>query len=348
MANIVHRVLNRIVALIIVTMTTAMMAFLSQRLVSYAEGQSSSKRNPVQRSHVLAIESCIEKVDVVESLTAVGGLHDVVDDLRKAVIIPLRYPHLFFGDGASRLHPPRTHLFTGAPGTGKTMVARALAAESGATFLNVGLSVLEDKYFGETPKLLRALFHLARTRAPCIVFFDEVDGCMRRRSSDESASTYSLKTELLLGMDTLSRCADAVYVIACTNHVHSIDAAMKRRFARRHQFSLPDDANRAKILNVLLRDDDSPLSSDLAASIVAHTAGNSGSDLSDLYRVACNRRLDRCLSRTSLDQVSSAEQLTSMLGSWKPQDWLGDHAVVTLREEEQSGDEEANEALPPD
>ena len=224
------------------------------------------------------------------------------------------------------------------------MVARALASQTGATFINVALSVLEDKYYGETPKILRALFQVARERAPSILFFDEIDGCMRHRSHEDSSSTYGLKTELLLHMDALARDRMAVYVIACTNHVHLIDKAMARRFERRHVFNLPDAQGRVSILHALLQDEVG--SQTAAAALVqrlAHaTRGRSGSDLTDMHRIACSRRLDRCLRRIALEQVSSPEQLTSMLGGFVADDWPVTDDPVDPAEDD--GDEEC---MPP-
>ena len=155
-----------------------------------------------QPAHTRAIEACIETVQG-ETLTDVGGLSKVIEELTRCILVPLKHQNLFFSSDTKSLLPPRCHLFTGPPGTGKTMMARALASESGATLINVSLSVLEDKYYGETPKLLKSLFLVARERAPSIIFIDEIDGCMRHRHAEDSASSYGLKTELLQHMDNL-------------------------------------------------------------------------------------------------------------------------------------------------
>ena len=120
------------------------------------------------------------------------------------------------------------------------MIARALASESDASFLNVTLSTLEAKYYGETPKIIKAVFQVAKEKAPCILFFDEIDGIMRKRTEDEQSHTYGLKTEFLQALDNLLRnSTDAVFVIACTNHESALDKAVVRRFSNRYTCRQP-------------------------------------------------------------------------------------------------------------
>ena len=165
-----------------------------------------------------------------ESLDDVGGLAAVKDELRKIVLLPLKYPDAFF-KGPKALHPPRGVLLHGPPGTGKTMLARALASESGVPFVALTSATLESRWYGDTPKLLASAFRLARDEwQPCILFMDEIDGMGRKRSDLDQACVYSFKTELLRNMDGVQDAA--VVVLACTNCPDSLDPALRRRFAR--------------------------------------------------------------------------------------------------------------------
>jgi SpoVK/Ycf46/Vps4 family AAA+-type ATPase len=107
----------------------------------------------------------------------IGGLEPMIDDLRESVIYPLIYPDLFKG----LLGPPKGVLLYGPPGCGKTMLAKALAKESGATFINLHVSTMTDKWFGESQKLVHGLFSLARKLQPTIIFIDEIDSFLRER-----------------------------------------------------------------------------------------------------------------------------------------------------------------------
>lgn len=348
--NLVGVVVRKAIAMVVLVVTTALATILSQKLLKYVDdsavGAPGGER--VHQKHLLAAESCIETASGAESLDGVGGLDEVRSELHRSVVLPLRHREIFFGpvdDGAAPpacLLPARTHLFYGPPGTGKTLVARALASQTGATFVNIALSVLEDKWYGETPKILRALFHVARDRAPSILFFDEIDGCARHRSQEDASHTYALKTELLLHMDALARGHAPVYVIACTNHAHLIDKAMLRRFEQRHLFGLPDAKGRAAILGALLKEESASQASTaaLVQRVAEATPGRSGSDLAAMHRAACSRRLNRCLQRVSLEQVRSAEQLTSMLGALTADDWPASDPPADADDDDDKSDDE--------
>jgi SpoVK/Ycf46/Vps4 family AAA+-type ATPase len=133
------------------------------------------------------------------------------------------------------------------------MLVRALAAESGVPLLSMHSSALESKWFGESSKLLSAAFHVARTElAPCIVFFDEIDGFGRTRCDADQSCVYSFKCELLRNMDGIQDVAadahTAVVVFACTNCVRSLDPALRRRFTKVVEIDRPSEAERLDIL----------------------------------------------------------------------------------------------------
>jgi SpoVK/Ycf46/Vps4 family AAA+-type ATPase len=194
----------------------------------------------------------------------VAGLDIAKNALKEAVVYPFLRPDLFMG----LREPARGMLLFGPPGTGKTMLARAVATESKSTFFSISASSLTSKYLGESEKLVRALFSLAKALAPSIIFVDEIDSLLSSRSgSGEHEATRRIKTEFLIQWSDLQRAAagreqsekekergDAsrVLVLAATNLPWAIDEAARRRFVRRQYIPLPEDETRATQLRTLL------------------------------------------------------------------------------------------------
>jgi len=193
----------------------------------------------------------------------VAGLDIAKKALKEAVVYPFLRPDLFMG----LREPARGMLLFGPPGTGKTMLARAVATESRSTFFSISASSLTSKYLGESEKLVRALFSLAKALAPSIIFVDEIDSLLSSRSGGEHEATRRIKTEFLIQWSDLQRAAagreqserekergDAsrVLVLAATNLPWAIDEAARRRFVRRQYIPLPEDETRAVQLRTLL------------------------------------------------------------------------------------------------
>lgn len=126
----------------------------------------------------------------------IGGLEPIISALQESVIYPLVYPTLF-KSSSSLLGAPKGVLLYGPPGCGKTMLAKALAKESGATFINIAMSVLSNKWYGESNKLVAGLFGLARKMQPSIIFIDEIDSFLRERSRGDHEVTAMMKAEFM-------------------------------------------------------------------------------------------------------------------------------------------------------
>jgi hypothetical protein len=193
----------------------------------------------------------------------VAGLDGAKNALKEAVVYPFLRPDLFMG----LREPARGMLLFGPPGTGKTMLARAVATESQSTFFAISASSLTSKWHGESEKLVRALFALAKVLAPSIIFVDEIDSLLSARSgSSEHEASRRSKTEFLIQWSDLQRAAAGrdthakgetgdptrVLVLAATNVPWDIDEAARRRFVRRQYIPLPEAETRELQLRTLL------------------------------------------------------------------------------------------------
>lgn len=127
----------------------------------------------------------------------IGGLDDIIDEVRESVMFPLTMPHLYSHMGPLASAPSGVLLY-GPPGCGKTMMAKAIARESGATFINLHISTLTEKWYGDSNKMVRAVFSLARKMQPAIIFIDEIDAVLGTRRSGEHEASGMVKAECVV------------------------------------------------------------------------------------------------------------------------------------------------------
>jgi len=139
----------------------------------------------------------------------------------------------------------------GPPGNGKTLLAKAVACESGMKFFNVSIGTLVNKYVGESEKMLRSIFELATLCQPSVIFIDEIDSFMRKRSENEEDYSRRLKTEFLCQFDGVNSGKNErwVFVIAATNRPQDLDSAVLRRFDQRILIDVPTQEDRVLLLN---------------------------------------------------------------------------------------------------
>ena len=212
----------------------------------------------------------------------VAGLEAAKKALKEAVVYPFLRPDLFMG----LREPARGMLLFGPPGTGKTMLARAVATESKSTFFAISASSLTSKWHGESEKLVRALFALAKALAPSIIFVDEIDSLLSARSgSSEHEASRRSKTEFLIqwsdlqkaaaGRDTSKEIGDPtrVLVLAATNLPWDIDEAARRRFVRRQYIPLPEAETREVQIRTLIGHQKHSLDAKDVWKIVSETEG---------------------------------------------------------------------------
>ncbi|MBF2029180.1 MAG: AAA family ATPase [Oscillatoriales cyanobacterium C42_A2020_001] len=230
------------------------------------------------------------------SLRDVGGLTEVLRELRELVEIPLKRPDLLAKLG---LEPPRGVLLVGPPGTGKTLTARALAEELGVSYIAIAGPEVMGKYYGEAEGRLRGVFEKATKAAPCIIFIDEIDSLVPDRSKVEGEVEKRLVAQLLSLMDGFTQ-TRGVIVLAATNRPDHLDPALRRpgRFDREVQFRVPDRAGRLEILTVLTRE--MPLELVNLDAIADFSVGMVGADL----KAVCQKAAYSALRR----QVPSLQQ----------------------------------------
>ncbi|XP_044313083.1 katanin p60 ATPase-containing subunit A1 isoform X3 [Drosophila rhopaloa] len=234
--------------------------------------------------------------------TDVAGLNEAKTILQEAVVLPVIMPEFFKGIR----RPWRGVLMVGPPGTGKTMLAKAVATECGTTFFNVSSSTLTSKYRGESEKLVRLLFEMARFYAPSTIFIDEIDAlCASRGSDSEHEASRRFKAELLIQMDGLNASMQeekVIMVLAATNHPWDIDEAFRRRFEKRIYIPLPNEDTRSALLNLCLKD--VCLSPSLNTGMIGdELQGYSGSDISNVCRDASMMAMRRLISGRTPDQI---------------------------------------------
>ncbi len=237
-----------------------------------------------------------------ETWNDVGGLDEAKQQLREVIEWPLKYPKLY-----KRLesNPPSGILLYGPPGTGKTLIAKALAHESEVNFISVKGPEFLSKWVGESEKAVREIFRKARTTAPCIIFFDEIDAIagLRGKQSGSQASE-NIVSQLLTEMDGLQGLKDVI-LLAATNRMDMLDPALLRsgRFGRHVEIGLPDLNSRTEIIKIQLKN--KPIAKDVDINKLAENLdGYSGADIKAICEEAILLTIRRAVSDACLDPES--------------------------------------------
>lgn len=270
----------------------------------------------------------IDSSEITVTFKDVGGISEMKAELWDLVVLPLKRPDLFRSqtnnNTSDLLTAPRGILLFGAPGTGKTMLAKAIANESNATFCNLRLSTIMNQYLGESNKLVAATFSLAQKLAPSIIFIDEIDTFLRQRTGGSNDSSMgSIKSEFLTlwdGISTGQSGSGHVLVLGATNRPYDIDSAILRRLPRTFNIGLPPPKSRLAILKLLLKKQAMTVEArgfveELSSE--EYTEGYSGSDLKELCRAAAMqpiRELTAECSRRAVNDLGNSDRALRALG----------------------------------
>lgn len=240
----------------------------------------------------------------------IAGHEECKLKLKQAVIVPIKQPQVWsMGQAAKGV------LLYGPPGTGKTELAKALATESGCSFISITVSTLADKFYGESEKLVKALFDEAANAAPCVIFIDEIDSVLKERSANGGNVDHGdgAKTQFLICWDGMQSKAGIV-VMGATNFPWLIDSAARRRFTHRVYIPLPDVADREKIFEIQVRRQgpkDFVLSKEEYRQLAERTDGYSGSDIKGVVQCALSKGIEFSLRATHFckykDEASGKE-----------------------------------------
>lgn len=263
-------------------------------------GSDSDSENPEGKKLQGKLESAIlmEKPNVLWS--DVAGLEGAKEALKEAVILPIKFPHLFTG----KRTPWKGILLYGPPGTGKSYLAKAVATEANnSTFFSVSSSDLVSKWLGESEKLVKNLFQMARDNKPSIIFIDEIDSLCSSRSDNESESARRIKTEFLVQMQGVGNNSDGILVLGATNIPWVLDAAIRRRFEKRIYIPLPEEHARTEMFKLHLGTTPHSLTDEDFRELGKRSDGYSGADISIVVRDALMQPVRKVQTATHFRKV---------------------------------------------
>jgi len=264
------------------------------------DSDSEDSEDPEKKKMMTKLEGAIvmEKPNIKWS--DVAGLDLAKESLKEAVILPIKFPHLFTG----KRKPWRGILLFGPPGTGKSFLAKAVATEANnSTFFSVSSSDLVSKWLGESEKLVKNLFSLAREHKPSIIFIDEVDSLCSARTDNESEAARRIKTEFLVQMQGVGNDNDGILVLGATNIPWVLDAAIRRRFEKRIYINLPDAPARAAMFKLNIGDTSTNLTDQDYNLLGESTDGYSGADIALVVRDALMMPVRKVQSATHFKRV---------------------------------------------
>lgn len=286
-----------------------------------SDDESDDKEDKDKKKLMSQLEGAIviEKPNV--QWNDVAGLEGAKEALKEAVILPIKFPHLFTG----KRKPWKGILLFGPPGTGKSYLAKAVATEaSNSTFISVSSSNLVSKWLGESEKLVKNLFEMAREHKPSIIFIDEVDSLCSTRSDNESESARRIKTEFLVQMQGkfsnkvlplliktllflkgVGADNENILVLGATNIPWVLDSAIRRRFEKRIYIPLPEANARYTMMKMNIGNTPNLLTDENIMELAKRTERFSGADISVLIRDALMQPVRKVQNSTHFKRVKT-------------------------------------------
>lgn len=273
---------------------------------------------------MIVAANLVEPSSIPVSWNDIAGLESVIEELCETVILPIKERDLFASSHLTKA--PRGVLLHGPPGCGKTMIAKATAREAGARFINLDVSQITDKWYGESQKLANAIFTLATKLSPCIIFIDEIDSLLRVRDSHDHEATAMVKAQFMQMWDGLETNNDAtVIVMGATNRPKDVDKAILRRMPATFHIGLPDIHQRKSIFQRILEMES--IADDIDFIRLSKlTEGFSGSDLREVCRTGSVYRMKEMMALKAKHDKDSSSNLRNITN----EDLL--KAVAKLRE----------------
>lgn len=276
----------------LIVLGTYLTYIFTLKLLDYTMLQESGQENiivPNQlnlTSHEKIIYSMVvDKSNLKIGFDDVKGLPECKRLISKQIIKPLKSMKKC---SHKLIQPPNGIIFYGPPGTGKTMLSKALCKSTNMNFINFSTNIIENKMFGESSKLVNALFTLAEKLKPCVVFIDEIDGFFGTRNDFEQGFVTNIKTLFYTKMDGMIQRDNSIVFIGATNRLNSVDPAMLRRMRLHVEIGLPDWEARKQILQDSF---DGIVKFDLE-ELKSATIGMSGSDIHELCKIVANEKYD--------------------------------------------------------
>ena len=229
----------------------------------------------------------------------VAGLDKAKEALKEAVVLPIRFPQLFQG----KRKPWKGILLYDPPGTGKSFLAKAAATETGGKFFSVSAANIVSKWMGESEKLIKGLFDLARKNRPAVIFLDEIDSVLSARSDSENDATRRLKTEFLIQMQGVGNDDEGILVLGATNIPWGLDPAVRRRFQKKIYIGLPEVDARRVMFQLNLGKTANTLTEEQFDDLAERTEGYSGSDIATLTQDAIYEPIRKCESASHFVRI---------------------------------------------
>jgi len=263
-----------------------------------SDGEDAEDAEKKKKYQQLSSAIVMDKPDVKWS--DVAGLEGAKEALKEAVILPTKFPHLFQG----KRKPWRGILLYGPPGTGKSYLAKAVATEAdNSTFFSVSSADLVSKWLGESEKLVRSLFEMAREHKPSIIFIDEIDSLTSSRSDSESESARRIKTEFLVQMQGVGNDMDGILILGATNIPWGLDSAIRRRFEKRIYIPLPEAQARGTMFKLHMGSTPCQVSEEEWRQLGIKAEGYSGSDIAIVVRDAMMQPVRKVQTATHFRKV---------------------------------------------